>query len=265
MGAKLVGRDISQQEYREAEGLSASDCKALLDDAYAYKMGIRPPKSKALGLGSAIHCLVLEPHNFERDFIVMPEDLNARTKEGKALKAELEQRAEAERKELISSKDFAEASKVAEAVLGSEIGDFFKNGFAEQSYFGEVFGRPAKCRPDYFLEQAKIVIDLKTTAKGGSAPEAFAKACASYNYHLQARFYMELLGAERFLFVAVEKEAPYRIGCYELDIHALELGKQKIERAYGIYDRLEEIQQIRRDSEGNIAQMLALPTWANYD
>ena len=245
MGAKLVGRDISQQEYREAEGLSASDCKALLDDAYSYKMGIRPPKSKALGLGSAIHCLVLEPQNFERDFIVMPEDLNARTKEGKALKAELEAR--------------------AEAVLGSEIGDFFKNGFAEQSYFGEVFGRPAKCRPDYFLEQAKIVIDLKTTAKGGSEPNAFAKACATYNYHLQARFYMELLGAERFLFVAVEKEAPYRIGCYELDIPALELGKQKIERAYGIYDRLDEIQQIRRDSEGNIAQLLALPTWANYD
>lgn len=257
-------RDIPQREYRADKRLSASDCKMLLTDPFAFKMGIKDTKTDALRVGSLIHNLVLEPENFNRDFIVSP-NLDLRKKDDKVLKEEIEHKALVENKILITEREFEESSEVANAVLESDIGCFFKNGFAEKSYFGEVFGKPCKGRPDYFLNaDGGYIIDLKTTQKGGTIADKFSKTCASYYYHLQARFYLELLGAESFLFVVVEKEPPYNIGVFQLGEASLEVGEKKIKEAFEIYENLEKIDRIKRTKSGEITQVIDIPNYAFY-
>lgn len=66
---------LSNNDYREIKRLSASDCKLLLDDPYSFKMGIKKEKTTSLTLGILTHSLILEPENFNRDFLVVEQDL----------------------------------------------------------------------------------------------------------------------------------------------------------------------------------------------
>ena len=74
-------KDLTSEAYRAMDGLSASDIKALLANPYKFKRGIKRPISTAQNIGSAVHSLILEPENFERDFIIA--DFDRRTKRGK--------------------------------------------------------------------------------------------------------------------------------------------------------------------------------------
>ena len=81
---------------------------------------------------------------------------------------------------------------------------------------------------------------------------------ANFNYHIQAAFYLDILqslgiNATRFIFVAVEKSAPYLIGFYELDAQSLELGrseylellqKYKFYQERGFYPSYESIDEL---------------------
>lgn len=258
--------NIPQCDYRADKRLSASDCKLLLKDAYAFKVGVKQQRSEALDIGSLTHEMVLEPQNVDRDFLILDRDFNLRKKEDKELFAEYEHKALCENKILIKQKDFLESKSIADAVLNSEIGHLFKNGFAEKSFFGEVFDMPCKCRPDYFLEaDGGIVIDFKTTKAGGSDPKEFSRTCANFGYHIQARFYLELLQAQSFLFIVVEKEAPYRIGVYQLGEASLDVGANQIKKAFEIYKNLDKIEQIRKTEDGSITQTIEIPNYALFD
>ena len=256
--------NIPQNEYRANKRLSASDCKELLDNPYAFKIGYKKESTLSLDVGSVTHCLILEPQNFNRDFLVCPE-LNLRTKAGKQERDELELQAEVEGKKLVDKAIYEKSAQIAENVLKNDIGALFKNGLAEHSFYGEVFGKDCKCRPDFYYREKGIIIDLKTTRQGGAHPAEFAKTMAKFKYHLQARFYLELLKAKDFLFVVVETEPPYVIGCYKLDYATLDKGEELIKRAFKNYDNLESFNQVLRDSDGNTMQTIGLPNYAFFE
>ena len=110
--------------------------------------------------------------------------------------------------------DCAPAKKLLEAT-----------GKAEQSYFWEdkETGLGCKCRPDYLLEDGGTIVDLKTTTD--ASYRGFLKSISNFRYHVQSGWYMNGLEQatgtrpERFIFIAVEKTAPYGIGVYEADLY----------------------------------------------
>ena len=75
------------------------------------------------------------------------------------------------------------------------------------------------------LINGDTIIDLKTTGEGNSNPDKFIKSVANYLYHLQAAHYLEVIGAKRFVFIAVEKVFPHAISITELDEDALAEGR----------------------------------------
>lgn len=249
----MINIDLSNREYHNREELSASDLKLLFTDPYAFKMGIRKERTKAMDLGSAIHCLILEPAKFDRDFFIVEGNKTEKV------------RAENEGKTLLNLEEFALATACAESVLNSDIGTFFKNGVAENSFFGEAFGIKCKCRPDYYLKEAGLILDLKTTITGGSDSKTFSKNCLNLQYHMQARLYKEILQAEHFLFVVVEKEAPFRIGVFELGQESMEKAERDIMKAIDNYNNLDKFDQIRKDSEGEVIQRIELPPYAFFN
>jgi len=70
--------ELSNEEYHECAGLSASAIKLLLDcPARYYHKYLNPntenkKDTEALLTGSAFHTLVLEPHEFDNRYVRMP-------------------------------------------------------------------------------------------------------------------------------------------------------------------------------------------------
>ena len=136
------------------------------------------------------------------------------------------------------------------------------NGQAEQSFWWDdiATGMRCKCRPDWF--DGETIVDLKTCQD--ASPAGFAKAVAAFHYQLQAAHYLCGTLAKRFIFVAVEKSAPYAVGVYELDQEALVHGS--IARHNALL-RLQDCRAINSwpgYTDGGI-QTLQLPGWALKD
>ena len=260
-----IVKEMSNSDYRAREGLSSSDIKMLLENPYKYKIGYKKPKSENLALGSAVHSLILEPENFERDFLIMP-DLNLRTKEGKEEKAKLEYEAESSGKILIKEDSFKKALDIVDNFKQRSVFDMFKNGVAEVSFFSEINGIKCKARPDYFIQDKGIILDLKTTSQeNGASPDNFLKAIANFKYYIQAKWYMLLTGAKEFYFVVLETESPYMLGVYELDKVSLDFAEKEILRAFEVFRNLDKFQSIFLDNlDYSKVQTLTLPNYVYY-
>ena len=98
--------NISNAEYRKKEGISSSDLKKMMKSMASFKYYKEHPEdsdSEALQFGRAYHKLMLEPEDFDKEFIVFPK-IDRRSKEGKEAYAGYLKKAEG--KEILSSEDF---------------------------------------------------------------------------------------------------------------------------------------------------------------
>jgi exodeoxyribonuclease VIII len=237
----------------------------LLKNPYKFKVGIKKEQTPSMLVGSAIHCMVLEPHLFDEDYIVAPV-YDARTTAGKAIKAEFE--AQAVGKTILQETQYQTARNCADAILNGGTAEFFKNGVAEQPFFSVIDGVAVKCKPDYYIESMGIVVDIKKTTD--ASPKGFAKACLDYGYHISAAHYLSVLRslgkrANQFVLVCVEDTAPHMTAVYEFGQEELELGQKKVEEALALYKRLGEFDKpVYRDLEDTtkLVQTIKMPKWA---
>ena len=259
-----INKDLTNTEYRQAGGISASDIKDILANPYLFKIGYKPERTAQaqarLDLGRAIHCLILEAHHFERDFAIMPE-LNLRTKEGKESHAKLLAN---EKRILISQKDYELSKEISQLVLDTNLYNF-SAGLCEASIFSEFEGVKVKCRPDCFWQDKGVIVDIKTTRNGGNTPDEFQKQVANFGYYIQASFYMLITGAKEFFFLAVDIDTK-TIGIYELDFVSLEFGLSEIKRAIGIYKNINNISHIVSKDFVNetFSRVITLPNYVFY-
>lgn len=223
--------------------------------ARAYLDGMRDEPTPAMLFGTALHAAVLEPVAFANEYAVF--DGDRRTRAGKdAYEAILSSGAT-----VISRGDYDAIRAMALSIRQHPVaGKLFAEGVAEHSVFWDDAdtGLACKCRPDWWTPSSALIVDLKTTED--ASPEAFARSVMNYRYHVQAAHYMTGAQAERFLFVAVEKKAPYAVAVYELDEDALNLGHTLRERDLHTYS----LCQASRVWPGYSTEVetLSLPEWA---
>jgi exodeoxyribonuclease VIII len=215
---------ITNEQYHSDPAVSASHLKAVMQSPYHYwSRYVDPNRSPveptaAMKLGSLAHCAILEPDELlNRYGICAPRN----TKAGKEQAAAME----AEGIEVVTSSDMALAMGMSAAVQAHPAAAaLLQQGKAEQSFWWDDLptGMRCKCRPDWYY--GSTVVDIKTTTD--ASPQAFARSVATFGYHIQAAHYLAgLHGAERFVFVAVEKTYPHAVAVYELDSEALALGR----------------------------------------
>lgn len=246
---------MTQTEYRKYPAISASDIKLILENPYLFKLGVQPKRTQAtqdrLNFGSAVHCLTLEPENFERDFVVISR--------GQRI-------AENEKRITIGQTPYEKASKVAEYVRNlPQFLAFKKDCQKEQTYTGEIAGVPIKCRPDILKDFGgrRLIVDLKTCSAGGLQDGKFVKSIAQYRYYIQASVYMSITQAQRFIFLAVDIDNLI-CGFYELDSVSLEFGNKEVMRALEIYKNLENVNSIMTDTKEDFVQLVTLPNYVYY-
>ena len=254
---------ISNEEYHADPAISASQLKEIGRSPFHYwKRYVDPDRSPseptaAMRLGSLAHCAVLEPNELLQRYAVGPD---RRTKEGKATAEKML----ADGIEPVSASDFEQALSIAAAVHSHPTAGLLlgMSGQAEQSFWWDdiATGLRCKCRPDWF--DGETIVDLKTCQD--ASPALFAAAVGRFSYQLQAAHYLCGTLAKRFVFVAVEKSAPYAVGCYELDAEAMVHGSVLRHNALQRIQDCRAINSWPSYTDDGI-QTLQLPGWALKD
>ena len=238
-----VNLDMPAAQYHAVDALSKSMMSKILKSPAHYLATLEEHQepTKAMNMGTAIHTAVLEPQLYSQVVAVIPPDIDGRNKDGKAWKE-----AHKSRIHLTHAEDI-DVQGVANSVRRHPFWDIVRlDHKIEASVFAqdEQTGLALKARPDLWIE-GHTLIDIKTT--DDASPEAFLRTIASFGYHIQAAHYMAMTGADNFIFVAVERKAPYAIGIYKLDAEWLQAGEN-----------------LRRKAISTLHECRALDSWPAY-
>lgn len=228
--------DMPEADYHASDALSNSGMKLLLSKSprhyqYQYLEG-NQRDTPALAFGRALHCAVLEPEKFAAEYVVAP-DWNKNTNKYKDWKSE-------QTAQIISASESQVITDICSSIKAkrSALSLLQMDGKNEVSLFAENDGVRFRARIDRLLT-AHVAIDLKTCQN--ASPEGFERDSYNYGYHMQAYFYGWIYECvtghelKDFVFLCVEKEAPYCVGLYRASPEMLELGKRDVERAIAIY------------------------------
>jgi len=182
---------------------------------------------KAFLIGSALHTLVLEPKTFDNNYAIAPKSLDFRTKEG----------SEWTKKHLgktwIKYEDYKNILGMASAINSNPFFNSLKeNAFTldvETPIFwkDKITGLSCKAKPDIVINK-EIIVDIKTTFN--ASPADFCSTFFIHDYHRQAAWYMDAIGAKEFYFVCVEKEPPYNIAIFAVSENTLENGRTEYQQ-----------------------------------
>ena len=249
---------VSNSAYHADPALGSTSLKTLATKTPAhYKYDQEHPKtSDAFDLGTAAHSLILEGD--ESGVKVIDVD----DKRGAKWTVPADEARKAGKIPLVS-KEWAQVKAMRDAVMAHPVARFlFANHLAEQSVFWEEDGLTLKCRPDAW--KPGTLIDLKTARDAN--PTTFGKTAHEYGYHQSAAHYIDGVKAATgeelpFHFVLVEKTEPYLVSVVELDVEAVNLGRQLNDRAKRIYRECVESGNWPGYPNGQTAY---LPAWAVY-
>lgn len=197
---------------------------------------IVPDPTPAMAIGSAVHTHVLELDQWDARYATAPDGIDRRTKVGKA---EWEAFTTAATGRTVLPKGDAElVMRMAHAVFAHPAAAMLLAlpGKAETTHMwtDAATGLQCKCRPDWLTDDGRLMVDLKTTED--ASPRGFARSIATWRYHVQASWYLDGIEQatgtrpEQFLFVCVEKKAPYAVAVYAADDEMIAAGAQTAAR-----------------------------------
>ena len=204
--------DMSNKDYHNDTAVNASLIKKMAVSMAKARDSLlhKTVQTPAMLQGTITHSLILEPDSFHNNYVV-GEKFDKRTKAGKEAFAQFE--AENIGKTIISKEQFDIASACMDSVFKHRAASkLLLSGKAEESIFSDMDGLPVRIRTDW--RNDKTIVDLKTCQD--ASPAGFAKAVLNFRYDIQAAFYIDVLGADEFYFIAVETSSPYSTAVYTL-------------------------------------------------
>jgi hypothetical protein len=249
---------ISNADYHRNPALGSTSLKTLATKTPAHYQHDKahPKTSDAFDLGTVVHSIILEG---DASGVEVCPFSAWTTKAAKDSRDE----ARAAGKIPLLTKDWLQVLNMRDAVMAHPVArDLFTNHEAEQSVFWDEDGLMLKCRPDAW--KPGLLIDLKTTRDAN--PNEFGKTAHEYGYHQSAAHYIDGVKAATgeelpFHFVLVEKSAPYLVSVVELDVEAVNIGRQLNDRAKRIYRECVETDTWPGYPN---ADLIGLPMWAIY-
>lgn len=191
VGGSFFIDGLSNRLYHASNAYSKSSLDIVNRDPALIEWSKNAPKTDnedSLIFGNAFHTIVLEPHLFNEQFLIMP-DLNLRTNAGKAEKIELEAEAKRNEKSILSKEQNEQLKLMKGSVFAHPTAKkLFSDGVAERSiFFRYSKSLVVRIRPDWLTEThgKTFMIDLKSTADASK----FEKSIDDFRYHVQDAFY----------------------------------------------------------------------------
>ena len=258
---------IEEEAYHKSIGMSRSSLVHMLRSPqyYQFKKSEQTEPSKAMLFGSAVHKAFLEPELFVKEYAVAPK-VDKRTTRGKEAWASFEH--ENKGKKLIDQEDFKDIHSMMLALKKhsyvSKLLGLIKKENIEVSAYTTIEEVLCKSRADMMIPEMGMLIDLKTTQD--ARPHEFQRSVADYMYHVQAAYYLDIFSKatgitfDKFLFICVEKEAPFGVQVYVADPEMIEVGRFEYQNALISYKQC--LEKNEWPSYDEKVLNLALPTWA---
>lgn len=256
----MIIENMPFAQYLARPEISRSGLALMLRSPAHFRYAAPATPSRAMTLGSAVHCALLEPSAFADRYVMLRDVQDRRASAYKQAVAEY-------------GEDYVLISSEADQIEGmiESVGrnryvssSLASKGRAELTVIAKdpATGVAVRIRPDWVPEGGPI-LDVKTTVDA-RAP-GFARSVVRYGYHMQDAFYRDawtwatgdVLPLD---FLAIEKEPPYACRTYMLDSEAVREGRRMYREALDLYARcLDADQWPAYDDE---PEYLALPPWA---
>lgn len=245
---------LSNEDHHAHPAIGSSGLKLLAQTPFHYWSAYLDPNrparevTKAMRMGTMTHTVALEPHRLDDLLIVMPEGLDRRTKEGKALWAEIE----ASGKEPVLKTEWDKVEAMAAAVHAHPISRILFDQCKAETEVSIFWTDPdsgvnCKIRPDIMVRPGVspmfpngLIADLKTT--DDASPAEFARSAWNWEMHLQAYLYpegfMRAFGTSApppFLWIAQEKSHPFANAYYSCGDDLRAYGRKEAQRLLQLY------------------------------
>jgi len=272
--------ELSFNDYLNHSAISRSDLMDLQrSPLHFWSKHIDPKRvsiavdSPAFQFGTAVHTAVLEPDRFMEDYIEGPQVPNKNYKAWKNAKAATE-------KSLLLPDELTAINSICSSLNNHPIARKFcyegstdnKVSYNEATFITNdpVTGIELKCRADRITEH--YIVDLKTTKD--ASVKGFTRSVIDFGYYMQAAFYWKVIKdatgikPRGFIFVAVEKEAPFAVQVFQCTSQLLEVGYKQVNKLLAqlkqYNDALANGVSIERPwrSYSNQLTELSLPNWA---
>ena len=240
-----VHLDMDAEKYRGLGGVSASMLRAYwrTTPAHAREKLKGIDETPAMIRGTVAHHFLLEPSKGLRGVAVLPDTYPGEDAKGNPVRKDWNGNANyckayiADAKAAglspIKSDEYLRAIGCAQAVLSSEAGAYYRDGWGEVSAVVHNAENDVSVRTrfDWIPRRHKIITDLKVTAD--ASPEGFERTLWEHGYHIQAAVYLDAWHAlngsddprEEFDFIAVEPMPPHAVKVHRLSKTMIALGR----------------------------------------
>jgi len=240
--------DIDIEQYLgQRDYISSSGLKRILDStAHLHRYLLRQNESTPqLDFGTAVHCALLEPERFKREYIALPGARADLFHEHDLMLIEQER---GHSLHFITDAQMAAVQGIcAQVARHSDIVGLLQTGLAERSLFWRdpESGIRCKIRPD-LLVLPHLILELKTTFNA-SLP-VFQRTLQMQRYHLSAAMYLEgvrqLTGQSlNYVYLVACRHPPYEVQSFVPDAAMLEEGERLFREALNRVTAEEEWRQ----------------------
>ena len=266
----VIETNKEYHSYREAISKSRLEKMSVCPSYFKWCEDNPQEPTEDMILGSAFHKIVLEPQDFDKEFIVMP-NVDRRTKEGKTIYAEFIINAEG--KQVITQEQYDTICGMRDSILSNKYAKVLINGNIEQSFYfnDDLTGEYCKCRPDIWRklkDDSIVLVDLKSTKS--ALTNDFIRDVVKYGYDLQDFHYTngvsKVLNIPKdkisFIFIAVEKKPPYLCNILQADEFILQRGEALFREYIGTLHECKETNNFwGLNGAYDVINNLSLPTY----
>jgi hypothetical protein len=264
VGVELDGyiSEMPEDFYHSTKGfISKSSLSSLKESPFRFFN--QPPRdpTKAMQIGTAIHCAVLEPIKFDIEYKLMPE------LRSKALKPYKDAVKEFAGKTIINGADADNIKGMIQAIKNNDAATRLLGsaGWNEVSGFHIDADTGIKLRHRFDkLTSDGCGVDLKKTQS--VQPDELSKTIQKYGYDMQDALYSDAYEAitgnklNQFYFVFVEESYPHEVAVVYLDDISKQVGRDKYRALLGDYCYYQ--QNPKAISNNSEIRMISLPEWA---
>jgi hypothetical protein len=264
--------------------LSSSGAKKIIAQSpyhFWYDSPLNPDRPEQedkphFSLGRLAHDLVLTPEEVENGYHFLPEGFKSNATKQFAVEIELAEHARGQGRTIVRHQDAVKAQEIANAISrNSDALAALSLGVPELTiaYKDKETGVWLRVRPDWtpysVINGADVMVvsDLKFMAQTHCRPHGFSKAIHDFGYHQSVAFYEDGIEAiygrrpTNWLFIVVEKDAPYTVSVYELPREDIERGR--FQNRIAINRFAECLQRgIWPDYTSEQIEQVGLPFWA---
>ena len=228
----------SNDQYHSHDSISASGLKTIYKKSVYHFLNQRFKETPAMALGTAVHQAMLEPNDFYDVYHVI-DKIDKRTKAGKE---EYKKQLDMANGRIVMESDNHDIIKhILKKFRENDLAQKYCKGEIELSHYLKYENIDVRVRPDCVNRISNFISDVKTCQD--NSPDAFKRDVYKWGYHLQAAFYMDMLGINNFKFIAVTTTYPHTVEVYTLDDDTIEFGRNAWKQAFSKWQVYKETNQ----------------------